>query len=74
MIAGNEADDSRANLFDDSRAFVARAHWERTGMAAVEVMNIAMAQSARNITNENLVSFRFVNLNVNDLVTTWAFE
>jgi hypothetical protein len=74
MIAGNEAGDSRANLFNDSGAFVAGAHWERTGVAAIEVMDIAMAQSARDVTNENLMRFWFVDLNVYDLVTAWAFE
>ena len=74
MIAGSEADDARANLLDNSGAFVPRAHREWTGVAAIEVMNIAVAQSARNITNENLMRFWFVDLNVDDLVTARAFE
>ena len=47
MIAGSEADDARANLLDNAGAFVPRAHREWTGVAAIEVMNIAVAQSAR---------------------------
>jgi hypothetical protein len=43
MIARHEADNAGANLFNDSGAFVAGTHWERTGVAAIEVMNIAMA-------------------------------
>ena len=43
-------------------------------MAAVEVMNIAVTQPARNITNEYFVRFWFVDLKVDDLVTAWAFE
>jgi len=74
VIAGSEADDARANLLDNAGAFVPRAHREWTGVAAIEVMNIAVAQSARNITNENLMRFWFVDLNVDDLVTARAFE
>jgi hypothetical protein len=74
VIARSEADDAGANLFNDSSAFVAGAHWERTGMAAVEEMNVAVTQPARNITNENLMRLWFIDLNVDDLVPPWAFE
>jgi hypothetical protein len=74
MVAGGEAGNARANLLDNAGAFMAGTHWERTGVAAIEVMNIAVAKSARNITNENLMRFWFVDLNVDDLVPTWAFE
>ena len=74
MIAGGEAGNARADLFDDAGTFVPSAHWERTGVAAIEVMDIAMAQSARDVTNQNLMRLWFVNLNVDDLVTTWTFE
>jgi hypothetical protein len=74
MIARREAGNTRANLFNDSSAFVAGAHRERTGMAAVEEMNIAVTQPARNITNENFMCLWFVDLNVDDLVSTWTFE
>ena len=74
MIAGGEAGNARADLFDDAGTFVPSAHREWTSMAAVEVMNIAVTQPARNITNEYFVRFWFVDLNVYDLVTAWAFE
>ena len=74
MIARREAGNTRADLFDDAGTFVTSAHRERTSMAAIEVMNIAVAQPARNITNENLMRLWFVDLNVNDLVSTWTFE
>ena len=74
MIAGGEAGNARADLFDDAGTFVPSAHREWTSMAAIEVMNIAVAKSACNITNQNLMRLWFVDLNVNDLVSTWAFE
>jgi hypothetical protein len=74
VIAWGEADNAGANLFDDAGAFVTRAHREWTSVAAVEEMNIAVTQPARNITNENLMRLWFIDLNVDDLVPPWAFE
>jgi hypothetical protein len=74
VIAGSEASDAGANLFDDAGTFVTSAHREWTSVAAVEEMNIAVAQAARHIANENLMRFWFIDLNVDDLVSAWAFE
>ena len=74
MIPRHKANDTGSDLFDDARAFVTRAHRDWSGVASIEVVHIAMAEPTCDISNQYLVGFRLIHLDIDDLISTGTFK
>jgi hypothetical protein len=58
MISRTKSRYSRSYFFDNPRSFVARAHRQRTGMAAIKKVKIAVTQATGDVANEYLMVSR----------------
>ena len=71
---GAQVDDPGPDLLDDTGALVTGAHRHVAAVAAVEDVDVAVAQPAGDVAHQHLVGLRLVDLDVDDLVAARALE
>ena len=74
VVAWNQVDHARADVLDDTGALVTGAHRDVAAVAAVEDVDVAVAQAAGDVAHQHLVGLRLVDLHVDDLVAARALE
>ena len=70
MIAGTKVLDPRSHFFNDPRTFVTRAERNWPWVVPGEDMEIAVAQPARYVANEDLSRLRRIEVDVDNLVSS----